>query len=180
VRIVLKRFDRRSDLIVACSAVVIAVASSCFVLTNHLSARSSAIGYAGLFLATLAGSATIFVPSPNVLVIALHAHALNTALTALLAGLGSGLGELTGYLAGRAGQLEVLHPSPTFLRYWRRWRFLTVLVLASFPDPVFDAVGILAGSIRMPVATFTLATVLGRLLYSGAIAVAVVLFSSRF
>ena len=163
MRIKIKRFSRTADIVWALVAVVIAGVSSYFVLSGRLSWNHVVLGYAGLFLTTLAGSATIFVPAPNLPAIAIHAHVLNPVLTALVGGLGWGLGEITGYLAGRAGRLEIRNPHPTLYRYWERNQFLTVLAFAIVPNPLFDVIGVLAGTARMRLGSFLLATLIGRI-----------------
>ena len=80
----------------------------------------------------------------------------------IVAGLGSATGELSGYLLGYYGRRAV--PTDTS-RLWRlaergfrRWGFVALIVLAFIPNPVFDALGILAGGLRYPIGRFWLAT----------------------
>ena len=49
-------------------------------------------------------------------------------------------------------------------RGFRRWGFVALVVIAGIPNPVFDALGILAGSLRYPIGRFWLATAAGKIL----------------
>jgi membrane protein DedA with SNARE-associated domain len=84
-------------------------------------------------------------------------------LVGIVGGLGAGIGEMTGYVAGRSGR-DLLAKNKIYLRVegWvKRWGFIAIFVLSIFPL-VFDVVGIIAGAARMPVWKFFVATWLGR------------------
>ena len=101
-------------------------------------------------------------------VVAAAGTILDPLWAGLIAGLGSATGELTGYLLGYYGRRAV--PTDTS-RLWsltergfRRWGFIALIVLAFIPNPVFDALGILAGSLRYPLGRFWLSTAAGKIL----------------
>lgn len=170
VRLVARRFNRRRDLALATGAIAVAIASTILVFKVP-PLQQTGLGYIGLFVATLLGSATIFIPAPNIPAIAAHAAQLDPALVALVGGVGWGLGEITGYLAGRGGQLEICDMPAWLIRHWDRYRFSIVTVLAIVPNPVFDVIGVLAGSTRMPARLFLVASILGRVIAAAIICV---------
>jgi len=126
------------------------------------------LAYPILFVVQALVSATIFLPAPGVAVAAAAGTVLDPLWAGIVAGLGSATGELIGYLLGYYGRRAV--PTDTS-RLWRlaergfrRWGFIALIVLASIPNPVFDALGILAGSLRYPLGRFWLATAAGKIL----------------
>jgi membrane protein YqaA with SNARE-associated domain len=113
-------------------------------------------------------SATIFLPAPGMAFAAAAGTFLDPLWVGIVAGLGSATGELSGYLLGYYGRRAV--PTDTS-RLWRlaergfrRWGFIALIVLAWIPNPVFDALGILAGSLRYPLGRFWLSTATGKIL----------------
>ncbi len=122
-------------------------------------------GYLSSFLISLIGSATVILPAPGLaLILALGAH-LNPLLLGIVAGFGSGLGELSGYLAGKAGRNLVSGGGRfnAFLHHMTT-RFTTpaLFILAILPLPIFDFAGILAGALRMPVLRFLAVVISGK------------------
>jgi membrane protein YqaA with SNARE-associated domain len=63
-------------------------------------------GYLGIFLISLLGAMSIFVPIPYTLVIFIlgTSSSFDPLLIAVAAGLGSALGEFSGYLLGAGGR----------------------------------------------------------------------------
>ena len=118
---------------------------------RELVQRFSQWGYLSSFLISLIGSATVILPAPGLaLILALGAH-LNPVLLGVVAGFGSGLGELSGYLAGKAGRNlvsrqgrfnSILHHMTT------HYTSPVLFFLAILPLPVFDFAGILAGALQ--------------------------------
>lgn len=126
------------------------------------------LAYPILFMVQALVSATIFLPAPSMAVAAAAGTFLDPLLVGIVAGLGSATGELSGYLLGYYGRRAV--PTDTS-RLWRlaergfrRWGFIALIVLALIPNPVFDALGILAGGLRYPIGRFWLSTALGKIL----------------
>ncbi|KAF4367854.1 hypothetical protein G4B88_003333 [Cannabis sativa] len=107
-------------------------------------------------------------------------------IEAVLWGIGTAIGELPPYFISRAASMsgnrldamEELDGSSnedsgfiaTHLNKIKRWllshaqhlNFLTILVLASVPNPLFDLAGIMCGQFGIPFWTFFLATLLGK------------------
>jgi len=131
-------------------------------------ARYGIFAYPILFVLQALVSATLFLPAPGVAVVAAVGTFLDPLWVGIVAGLGSATGELSGYLLGYYGRRAA--PTDTS-RLWRlaergfrRWGFVALIVLAMIPNPVFDALGILAGGLRYPLGRFWLSTALGKIL----------------
>lgn len=124
------------------------------------------LGYPGIFLIMLVSGASIFFPAAAQATVMAAGTIWNPILVGLAAGLGNATGEFTGYLAGRAG--EAVIRKRAHIRWWEllekwidRYGFFAILVLAMVPNPVFDAVGILAGSLGYSARRFWLACAIG-------------------
>ncbi len=127
-------------------------------------ARFATYGYLGVFLITLVGNATIILPVPGLLAVYAGGAVLNPFMVSLVAGVGQSLGELTGYLAGYGGG-GVIENRAYYAKvqgWMQRRGFVTIVVLAAIPNPVFDVAGICAGALHMPVSKFLLACWLGK------------------
>jgi membrane protein YqaA with SNARE-associated domain len=123
-------------------------------------------GYLGAFLISMVASATIILPAPGIAVVVAMGAALDPVLLGIVAGLGSAVGELSGYLAGASGralipdhrraQVEQLHVLTG------RYGAPALAVLAAIPFPLFDFAGIVAGMLRMSIVAFLAAVSLGK------------------
>ncbi|MFH1224600.1 MAG: VTT domain-containing protein [Candidatus Diapherotrites archaeon] len=129
-------------------------------------------GLLGLFIASIIGNATIFLPLPvDLLVFALGALVPNlwTAFViGVVAGLGAAIGEMSGYMLGLAGisaAEKAKHSEFRLLGDVRerveRWGF-PFIALASFIPFPFDLVGVAAGVAKYPVKKFFIATLIGK------------------
>ena len=134
---------------------------------RELVQRFSQWGYLSSFIVSLIGSATVILPAPGLaLILALGAH-LNPVLLGVVAGFGSGLGELSGYLAGKAGRNLVNNEGRfnAFLhKMTTRFTSPALFILAILPLPIFDFAGILAGALRMPVLQFLAVVISGKII----------------
>ncbi len=123
-------------------------------------------GYLGAFVLSIILNATIIFPVSNMAVmIAIGVAVPMPWLVAVLGGLAAGIGEMTGYLAGRSGR-SILAKNKMYTRVegWvKKWGWLAVFVLSIFPF-LFDVVGIIAGALRMPVWRFMVACAVGRII----------------
>jgi uncharacterized membrane protein YdjX (TVP38/TMEM64 family) len=129
-------------------------------------------GYLGVFFIAMAGSATIILPTPSTVAIFGSAVVLDPVLgipteimVGLVAGLGDAIGEFSGYGLGYAGTdlLRQRRMYRTFERWMRRNGVLTIFLLSTFPNPLFDLVGAAAGSARMPPVRFFFSTLAGKI-----------------
>ena len=149
--------------LLAALAIVITV-GYIYLRNPHFFDNLKAYGYLGVFIISVILNATIIIPVSNMTVImALGATMPLPYLVGLVGGLGAGIGEMTGYVAGRSGR-DLLARNKIYQRVegWvKRWGWIAVFILSLFPF-VFDVVGIIAGAMRMPVWKFFVACWLGR------------------
>lgn len=124
------------------------------------------LGYPGVFLLMLISGGGIFLPIPAHAGVMIAGALWNPALVGLVAGLGNSLGEFTGYAAARLG-VAVLRGRKA-PRWWSpleawlgRHGFCAILALALVPNPLFDAVGFMAGALGYSPRRFWLACFLG-------------------
>jgi len=149
--------------IVATALIVLAI----YVLNpaSFLKDRLGDFGYAGVFLIMLVSSATVFLPVPGFLVIPALGAAYNPFLVGIAGGLGSAIGELSGYLFGFGGQslLDKHNAWHTKLTVWMTQKgFLTILALSFVPNPFFDIAGVVAGASGYPWWKFFFACLIGK------------------
>ncbi len=133
----------------------------------------SVFGYGGIFLITLLGAMSLFVPGPTMIAALMVGAQLNPLLVGLFAGSGSAIGETTGYAAGYATRAVVQEPTQNKAWYWRvldwmsHYPFLTLFGFAVIPNPLSDVSGLIAGRIGYPYWRFLLATFLGKAIRFG-------------
>src|SRR5512139_68041 len=121
-------------------------------------------GYLGLFFISIIGNATLIIPAPVFVVACAAGLVYGPIGVGIVTGLGSALGELTGYMAGAGGKAlipqgkryEQLH------RFMQRHGMLTIFLLGAIPNPIFDVGGIIAGALRMKAWKFILAAWAGK------------------
>ncbi|HYU20205.1 MAG TPA: VTT domain-containing protein [Chloroflexota bacterium] len=137
-------------------------------------ASYAVLGYPILFLVQMVASATLFLPAPGAAVAMVAGTVWNPLWVGIVAGLGSATGELTGYGLGyfgrRAVPVDTSRSRRLAERGFRRWGFLALFALALVPNPLFDALGILAGCLRYPLIRYWLATAAGKILKFGMLA----------
>lgn len=147
-----------------------------------LTDRLEGLGYAGVFLANLASTATVFIPVPGLTaagqtLIITQGKELNPIIVGLLGGTGMALGEVTAYAAGAAGSEaaqegrfrapRLVRPAVERLIGWVDWLmdhygFVTLLVLSAIPNPAFELAGLTAGATRMNFWRFMIAVLIGK------------------
>lgn len=127
-------------------------------------AKLTGFGYLGIFLVNLLGSATIVIPTPALIATFVGGSIYNPVLVGLVSGLGTTIGELTGYLAG-VGTSIIFEEDKRFknvIKWMKINGFVTIFILALIPNPVFDLSGIVSGATGYPIKRFLLATFLGK------------------
>ena len=131
-------------------------------------AELEAVAYPAIFLISLVGNATLFLPAPTILSICEGGRSLNPLIVGLVAGVAMSLGESTGYLAGYSGSgLAKKNRLYERIEPWmRRKGWVVVLMFAAIPNPLFDIAGLAAGAIRMPLWQFLGATWAGKTIRS--------------
>ena len=157
--------DGRGPTALRVLALVVALAITvAIILLREELAQFSAYGYIGIFVVSVVGNATVFLPVPSLLAVFAGGTAFNPLLTGLVAGVAEPLGELTGYLAGYGGSAIIENRTryEQMRQRMRRHGFATIVVLSLIPNPLFDLAGITAGALHMPVWRFLLACWLGK------------------
>lgn len=134
--------------------------------------------YLGIFIISMIGTSTIFLPFPSYFIIVLAATiGLNPLLVGISAGLGSAVGELTGYFIGVGGEkiIEQRRKEPKivkrFVRLFKKHGFPIIVVAAAIPFP-FDVIGIVCGMSSYDIKKFLIATAIGKIIKCLAIAYA--------
>ena len=150
---------REEHIVIAVIVLAVGLSIGVFFLKDTILnvANLNTVGYAGVFVFTFLGAATIFLPSGGSAAVILSGAVLNPVLVGLLAGVAAALGELTGYVLGYEGSgiLEKRIKMFPKVKGWMEKRgALTIFVLSVLPNPLFDAAGLAAGAIRFPVRRF--------------------------
>ncbi|MEX2599325.1 MAG: VTT domain-containing protein [Dehalococcoidia bacterium] len=174
------RHDRLAR-VMAILAVVI-VTALILVFYRYLPAADAA-GYVGIFVLNFVSSATVFIPVPGILAKFFGGAYLNPWYVGVVSGLGMALGEILTYMLGFSGHrfAERSRWYPTVAGWLRRRGGVVIVVFATVPNPIFDAIGIAAGGLRYPfwryVVLVTIGTILNGLLlaHAGALSLPFVL-----
>ena len=145
-------------------AILVVIALTIYIYSIRDKAEELAVyGYPGIFLLSFLTNATVLLPAPGIAVVFAMGAIFNPFYIALAAGAGGALGELSGYLAGFSGQavIERTNIYERFHGWIEKNGFPAVLILAAIPNPFFDAAGIAAGILKMPLLRFLLAVWIG-------------------
>lgn len=129
----------------------------------------AALGYIGLFLSCLISNLSIMLPSSSTIIVVVAASTLNPWLCVLVGGLGTAFGEQASYLCGFVGssgfnQNNNNGKSKKVLNWFYSRPIITVFLFALVPLPVFDIIGIIAGSKKMKWWKYTFAAAMGKIL----------------
>lgn len=121
-------------------------------------------GYPGIFAVVFVATASVALPIPYLLVVARAGVFLDPLMIGLVAGLAGMLGEMTGYLLGISGSRIIPHGKwYDRARYWiEHYGFWCIAFFACVPNPVFDAIGLAAGTLRYSWWRFALSCFLGK------------------
>ena len=130
-------------------------------------------GYAGLFLINIIGAASISLPSPAGATVVGGGALLEDFLgvpafvwVGLVAGLGEAIGEFSGYAAGYGGRF-IIQEKPAYARIhdWMVKRgVITMFLMSTFPNPLFDVAGLAAGAVQMPMRSFFVSVLGGKVI----------------
>ncbi len=145
---------------------------------EFLLALVDAFGYLGVFLGSLIGSASIFLPVPSFLFVFLAGKLLDPFWVGIVSGFGSAIGELTAYGVG----FGIIYGKKKFskgkktkkkqsngwtgkVKKWfhGRYGFLVIFIFAATPLPD-DVVGLYCGAIKYDIKKYFVATLLGKIL----------------
>jgi membrane protein DedA with SNARE-associated domain len=124
-------------------------------------------GYAGAFLIALIGAASIFVPIPYTVVIFTLGNHLDPIFLGLSAGLGSAIGEFTGYVLGAYGHKIIsknrLRKMEFMAKVFSKWGPLAIFAFALTPLPD-DLLFIPLGMMRYSIAKAFVFALSGKIL----------------
>lgn len=124
-------------------------------------------GYAGAFLIALLSSATILFPAPGWAVVIAMSATMDPVLLGIVVGIGSAIGELTGYVAGE-GIRDIMNSrikeSKRVEGLVLKYGGWAIFALAFIPNPLFDIAGVIAGSLRIDWWKYLAACAAGRTL----------------
>jgi len=160
-----KPANRRSQTLMRALSLGLAIGITALIFIFRDQLRHlSAYGYLGIFLISLVGNATVILPVPTFLAAFAGGSVFHPILVGVIAAAGAAIGELTGYLAGVAGQAVVENRQmyDRLEQLMRRYGLLAVFVLAATPNPFFDVAGIISGALRLPVHHFLISAWAGK------------------
>ena len=96
-------------------------------------------GYLGIFIVSLIGAVSIVFPIPYTLLIFTMGHILEPSLVAIAGGLGSSLGEFSGYVLGYYGRVAISEERRRkmdyMLKIFDRYGAVTIFLFALTPLP---------------------------------------------
>jgi len=133
-------------------------------------------GYFGIFLISMISSATIILPLPSSIFIFAAGAILNPFLVGLSAGIGSALGEFSGYMLGFGGRQVIKRKWKWWVKETnklsKRYGIFWILILFAVTPLPDDIPGILAGTLKYPIKKFFIAVFIGKLILNLALAYA--------
>lgn len=157
--------SRRQKILRVVLLIVLLAGTVLIVIYRDQLQNLAVFGYPGVFLVSFLSNATIIIPIPGIVFTTAIGAVYNPNWVAIVAGLGAGLGELSGYLGGIGGQVilentRVYHRIKQWVEIHDGW---AILLLAFIPNPFFDVAGFIAGAGRMPVWKFLLFCIAGKI-----------------
>ena len=155
----------------------------CLVLLEWMEQFALQFGYFGVFLISLIGALSVIFPIPYTLVIYLLGSFLNPFLVAVSGGLGSALGEFSGYVLGYYGRAvlseERQRKMDYMMKIFHHYGFVAIFLFALTPLPD-DLLFIPLGIMRYRFVKAFIPAFLGKMLmcfilaYSGYLSVEVI------
>lgn len=125
-------------------------------------------GLIGIFLVNLISSATLFLPAPGIATVFAGGLIFNPIMVAFVAAFGSAIGDMVGFVLGKSGK-EILWKKDSFWfgifqETFQQFGWLFIILFSLIPNPIFDAVGIIAGAFAYSPKKFFLYVFIGRFL----------------
>jgi membrane protein YqaA with SNARE-associated domain len=161
--------DHRTTILRIVALLVVAALIVPLFIFRHQLIGLQRYGYVGIFLISVAASATILIPIPSAGITLAMGAVFNPFGIAIASGLGAGIGEMSGYLAGYSGgavieNIAYYNKTKQWLSEHEKLAEVAILVLAFIPNPFFDMAGMAAGALRMPIWRFLLPCIIGKIL----------------
>lgn len=114
-------------------------------------AQFRALGLLGIFILNFFSSVTVFLPAPGIATVLAGGAVYNPILVGLLAGIGAALGDMVGFFLGESGN-EVFLRRKEGNKYelvktlFQKYGPAIIFIFAFVPNPLFDAIGLIAGA----------------------------------
>ena len=160
----------------ALSVVLVVTVVVTIILLRGRLPNINTVGYLGVFVLSFVSSASILFPVPGIAAVCAGSGLVKLLPlgVALLASVAESTGELSGYLLGFSGRgmAENHRLYPRIERWMRRRGGIVLFLVSTIPNPLFDLVGIAAGTLRYPSWRFLVAVWAGKLIKSLTIAYA--------
>lgn len=125
-------------------------------------------GIFGIFLINLISSITLFFPAPAIATVVAGGFLYNPLVVAVVAALGSAVGDFVGYLLGKSGKEVLLKKNSFWYNIFRetfhKFGAIFIIFFSFIPNPIFDAVGLVAGLFSYSPRKFFFYVFIGRLL----------------
>lgn len=130
--------------------------------------KLQSFGLIGIFVVNVIGSATLFIPAPAIATVVAGGILYHPLIVAVVAALGSGIGDMIGYALGRSGK-EVLFKRNSFWytlfrEIFHKFGAIFIIFFSFIPNPFFDAIGIFAGIFSYSPVKFFAYVLIGRFL----------------
>jgi len=157
--------DKKAEGVLQIIAAIM-IAAAVFYFSDEIAGLGS-YGYAGAFLLAVLGSATILFPAPGWAVVIAMSATLDPVLLGIVAGIGSAIGELTGFLAGegvRDLMSSRIRETKKIEELVKKYDVAAIFVLAFIPNPLFDVAGVIAGGLKIAWWRFLISCAAGRIL----------------
>ncbi|HVZ11445.1 MAG TPA: VTT domain-containing protein [Patescibacteria group bacterium] len=132
------------------------------------------LGLLGIAIINFVSSASL-IPTPGFIAVGLGGHLYNPFVVALIASIASTAGQMVGFVFGYTSK-KLTESEKHFLNFLthlfsHKYAPVVIFLLAFFPNPFFDVVGIVAGLSLYPPRKFIFLVFLGRLMRDVIIAI---------
>lgn len=156
----------RKSLSFLLAVLVVLIGSMPFLIFRNEIQNVSEAGYLGLLGSCFLTNATVFLPASGIAFTVSASTVLNPMICCCIGGLGTALGELVSFVCGRAGK-KIVENRQIFNKikmYIVKHGFITVLLFAFLPFPIFDFIGVTAGASQMSMWKYFGACIIGKIL----------------
>lgn len=130
--------------------------------------EAKSLGLLGIFIANAASAAAVFISAPAFITVFQGGGLYNPFLVGIVAAAGTAVGEIVSYIFGFSGRKLANHKLSKKIWFrvveeiFEKHGTLVLFVLAIFPNPLFDVVGIMAGVFKYPLLKFFVVVFIGR------------------
>ncbi|OGH20207.1 MAG: hypothetical protein A3D74_00820 [Candidatus Levybacteria bacterium RIFCSPHIGHO2_02_FULL_37_13] len=146
------------------------VLSIAFFVFRDFFKESASLGLIGLFILNFVSNASFFVSAPAFLPVVAAGNLYPPILVAFVSSLGATAGDSIGFAFGFAGHKLTKHKLEkkkwfrTLEKHFKKHGNWLLFIFALIPNPLFDAIGLIAGIFAYPFFRFFLIVWLGRII----------------